>query len=167
METIFFTFFSILAVVTALLVITSRHPTTSVLYLLLTMFAIAGLFVLLEAYFLAAIQVIVYAGAILVLFLFVIMLLGIEPETDRFASTKLFQWLGRITAMTFCIEIGWMLSQGVPSLLPIGTQGIAGTTAAVGELLFTKGLLPFEMTSLLLLSAIIGAVVLARRKSVS
>ena len=167
MESALSFFFSTVAVIAALMVVTSRRPTYSVLYLLLCMFAIAGLFVLLQAYFLAAIQVIVYAGAILVLFLFVIMLLGLEDDVDAFTAPAALRWLCRLTAVGFFVEIIWMITQGREAPLPPAGTGIVGSTASVGEVLFTQALLPFELTSILILAAIVGAVVLARKKSAS
>jgi len=119
----------------------------------------AGLFVLLEAYFLAIIQVLVYVGAVMVLFLFVIMFLDLKAEQRRRFRILTFGG-GLIVASAFLVK-----AHEVVENLPLAAaQGVAGTTEAVGKLLFTRYLLPFEVTSLLLLVAVVGVVLLSKRE---
>ena len=147
----------------ALAVILSRRPVYGVLSLVVTLFALAGLFVLLEAFFIAAIQILVYAGAILVLFLFVVMLLNLGEGTAVATIGRPLHWLGLLVAIVF-------LGALIPVIVVLNRtlqghvgEGQAGTTEAIGAALFTQYLLPFEAISLLLLVAILGAVVLAKR----
>lgn len=153
-----FWFFSIAMLLSGLLVILSRNPVNSAMFLVLTMFFMAGLFVVLEAYFLAIIQVLVYAGAVMVLFLFVIMFLDLKAEQRRRFRILTFGG-GIIVASAFLVKV-----HGVVENLPVvAAKGVVGTTEAVGKLLFTRYLLPFEVTSLLLLVAMIGVVLLSKR----
>jgi NADH-quinone oxidoreductase subunit J len=162
-DAVFFYPFTMLTVAAALMVVCSRRPIYSVLSLLVVMFCLAGLFVMLDAPFVAALQILLYAGAVLVLFLFVIMLLNLEPETlarmrlftlrgvGAFAAAALFYCLARILAPA---------GQGPPLA---EAAAPSGTVESIGTLLFTTYLLPFELTSFLILAAIIGAVTLAQR----
>ncbi len=149
----------------ALGVILARHPVYAVLNLVATLFALSGLFALLGAIFVAVIQVLVYAGAILVLFLFVVMLLDMAPEDLLRLRGGTLKWAGTLVGLVFL----WQLTRAVrvfvlsPPTAPPGPP-VAGTTAAVGRLLFTTYALPFEVASGLLLVGIIGAVVLAKKK---
>ncbi len=165
------TFFPLAAliVVFALGVILNRHPIRSALCLAVTLFLLAIVFVFLEAHLVAALQIIVYAGAILVLFLFVIMLLNLEADLP----------LKRRQSFTVAAVVGGALFSVIASLslfrgsgaLPGPGMGVAapggfGTSEAIGERLFTHFVLPFEITSVLLLVAVLGAVVLAKKKLV-
>ena len=161
-ELVLFYLFTTVMVAAALSVVFSRQPIYSVLSLLVVMVCLACLFVMLGAYFVAALQLLLYAGAVLVLFLFVLMLLNLAPESV--ARMRLFT---RRTAGTLAtLALLFMLSR----ILVTGRNPtLAGTPAestveSVGELLFTKYLLPFELTSFLILAAIIGAVTLAKQK---
>ena len=139
----------------------SRNPVTSALFLVLTIVSMAGLFVLLHAFFLAAVQVLVYAGAVMVLFLFVIMLLDLGEEERR--KIKLFGFAAGL------ISVGAIAAIFVRSLLAarpgenLPTPHIEGGTAALGKLLFTDYLLPFEIVSILLLVAMVGAILLSKK----
>jgi NADH-quinone oxidoreductase subunit J len=173
MSEFFFLVFLVMAAMGAVLVVASRNPVASLMFLVLTLFSVAGLFVLLDAHFLAAVQVIVYAGAIMVLFLFVIMLLnlGNEEESDLrglagratalvvgaalFAGLALIIGRGSLTDMA-----GGMGSETVQAMLE--SRGAMGVIA---DPLFRDYLVPFEVTSLLLLVAVVGSIVLARRKA--
>jgi NADH-quinone oxidoreductase subunit J len=173
MSEFFFLLFLVMAAMGALLVVASRNPVASLMFLVLTLFSVAGLFVLLDAHFLAAVQVIVYAGAIMVLFLFVIMLLnlGNDEQSDLrglagratalvagsalFAGLALIIGRGRLTDMA-----GGMGSETVQAMLE--SRGAMGVIA---DPLFRDYLVPFEVTSLLLLVAVVGSIVLARRKA--
>jgi len=156
-----FYFLSFFGVMCALLVVFSRNAVHSVLYLILTFFAIAGHYILLNAQFLAAVHVIVYAGAIMVLFLYVIMLLNLNQEAEPHKSTVL--------KFAAAISAGLLLTVFVGSLkgteLMAQQQGPAtdvGLVKSLGRLLFTEYLLPFEISSVLLLAAMVGAVMLGK-----
>ncbi len=160
---IIFYILSTLAVAGAFGVILARNPAYAVLSLVVTMFSISGIFVLLHAYFVAAIQILVYAGAVLVLFLFVVMLLDMAPETLFRLKPNTLKFGGTLFGGFLLWEI--LMAAGLFTILPSGEPGGAqGTTAAVGQLLFTRYALPFEVASLLLLVGIIGAIVLAKKK---
>ncbi|HET6515939.1 MAG TPA: NADH-quinone oxidoreductase subunit J [Thermodesulfovibrionales bacterium] len=153
-------------IVLALFVISTKNPVHSVLFMLLMFFHIAGLYLTLNAEFLAAIQVMVYAGAILVLFLFVVLLLNLKEEVvvERFVGRWPF---GLATAFVFFLMTVLSLQSFV-----LGPQGVVGpetikaeTNARVlGKILYTEFLYPFEVVSLILLVALIGAIVLAKKK---
>lgn len=163
LATTLFYLFTSLMLIAALLVVTLRHPIASVLSLLVSMFCLSGLFVLLGAYFVAAIQILVYAGAILVLFLFVIMLLDLGNQT--LARTRQHVWAvaGWLLGGALLYQLCAIIRRGEAHLLPT-PEATFGTTEQIGRLLFTDYLLPFEWTSFLLLAAIVGAVVLSRKQ---
>ncbi|HEU5360851.1 MAG TPA: NADH-quinone oxidoreductase subunit J [Candidatus Deferrimicrobiaceae bacterium] len=161
MEPILFIVFGAIAVGGSIMVVTRRHPLASALYLILTLFAVAALFVLRQAHFLAAIQVIVYAGAVVVLFVFVIMLINV-PESRLPVE--------RLTGVRFLAVIvaGLLILEGALVARRFGLAGTpaadSGSVEAVGRALFTDYLLAFEVTSVLLLAAVIGAIALAKKK---
>lgn len=165
METAFFILLAALAIFSALMVILKRNPIASVLFLVLTLFVTAALYVLLMAPFLAVIQIIVYAGAVIVLFLFVLMLLNINRIQEGGAPT--LKVLGVVVAGLLLVVTAVVLrSVAIPAdsgFLRSSPEGF-GSVEAVGRSLFTTYLLPFEIASFLLLAAIIGAVVLAKKK---
>jgi len=168
LETALFVLFAGIAVVTAVLVVVQRNPVSSAIFLILTFFALAGIYLLLHAEFIAAVQIIVYAGAIMVLFLFVIMLLNLEKEKRLAARNRLMKGVGIFLGVVLLVQLGMVfqrvLLEGTPGkLLPEKAAG-PGNTQVVAQLLFTDFLLPFEITSVLLLVAIIGAIVLAKRE---
>jgi NADH-quinone oxidoreductase subunit J len=170
--TLFYVFGAI-AVVSSLLVIAQRNPIYSVLLLILSFGALSGLYVLLDAPFVAVIQIIVYAGAIMVLFLFVVMLLNApqeETEEDLADPTVRVRWkmagvqrFGAVLAIAFGVELWWALTKhgGESGVFPGGS---VSSVAAIGRRLFTEYAFPFEVTSVLILIAMVGAVVLARRE---
>jgi NADH-quinone oxidoreductase subunit J len=163
MEAICFYAFTALMLGAACSVVFNRQPVYSVLSLLVVMFCLAALFIMLGAYFLAALQVLLYGGAVLVLFLFVIMLLNLEPEA--LARMRIFTLRGAgtgIALLLLWLLVRVILSRGGDEALA-GTPAPAGTVEAIGRQLFTTYLLPFELTSFLILAAIIGAVTLAKR----
>ena len=162
METVLFILFGAIAVCGAIMVVTRKHPMASALYLILTLFAVAALFVLRQAHFLAAVQVIVYAGAVVVLFVFVIMLINVPEDrlpVERATTTRV---LGVIAAGFFVLESAVLARR---YWMPKGPAAEVGTVEAVGRALFTDYLLAFEITSVLLLAAVIGAIALAKRKT--
>jgi NADH-quinone oxidoreductase subunit J len=158
-----FYFLSFVSVLSALMVVFSKNPVYSVLYLIITFFCIAGHYILLNAQFLAAVHVIVYAGAIMVLFLYVIMLLNLNEEAEPHKSTVL-----KITA-TICagslmiVLIGSL--KGTEQMIQQQTADpTIGLVKNLGKVMFTDFLLPFEITSVLLLAAMVGAVMLGKRE---
>jgi NADH-quinone oxidoreductase subunit J len=161
MEPVLFVIFGAIAVGGAILVVTRKHPMSSALYLILTLFAVAALFVLRQAHFLAAIQVIVYAGAIVVLFIFVIMLINVPENRLPVERRTAFRILGVVAAGLLILEGAVLARRFAPS--PASSVD-AGSVQAIGKALFTDYLLAFEITSVLLLAAVIGAVTLAKKQ---
>ena len=161
METVLFILFGAIAVCGAVMVVTRKHPMASALYLILTLFAVAALFVLRQAHFLAAIQVIIYAGAVVVLFVFVIMLINVPEDRLPVERATTMRVLGVLAAGFFILESAVLARR---YSMPIGPAAEVGTVEAVGRALFTDYLLAFEITSVLLLAAVIGAIALAKRK---
>jgi NADH-quinone oxidoreductase subunit J len=155
------------SVASALLAVTRRNPVHSMLWVLTLFLHVAGIFLLLGAEFLAAVQVIVYAGAILIFYLFVVMLLDLPDEEARPRFGR--HWpLAAAVGLSFA-ALAWLARVGT-GVAPAATHVAPknpplGTLAAIGMALFGPFALPFEMASLLLLAAIIGAVVLARRRA--
>ena len=163
-----FYLFGAIAIGASLLVIAQRNPVYSVLLLIASYGALSGLYVLLDAPFVAVIQIIVYAGAIMVLFLFVVMLLN-APHEDTDYDERVHPLLrpgpmklGAALALGLAAELGWALSRGGDA----GAFGAAkvDSVAAIGRSLFTDYAFAFEVTSILILVAMVGAVVLARRE---
>lgn len=161
METVLFILFGAIAVCGAIMVVTRKHPMASALYLILTLFAVAALFVLRQAHFLAAIQVIIYAGAVVVLFVFVIMLINVPEERLPVERATTVRVLGVLAAGFFILESAVLARRYT---MPTGPAAEVGTVETVGRALFTDYLLAFEITSVLLLAAVIGAIALAKRK---
>jgi NADH-quinone oxidoreductase subunit J len=129
------------------------------------MFCLASLFVMLGAFFVAALQVLLYAGAVLVLFLFVVMLLNLAPEELARLRPFTLRTVGTLTALFFCLNLVQILLSRQDGQ-PLGTlPAPAGGIEAVGRQLFTTYVLPFELISFLILAALIGAVTLAKQKS--
>jgi NADH-quinone oxidoreductase subunit J len=155
-----------ISVVSAVLMIVQRNPVNSALYLILNFFSLAALYLTLKAQFIAIVQVLVYAGAIMVLFVFVIMLLNLGDDK------RLREHLGPKTYIAVVLVIGLLgelafifsksRADSVTTLAP--NAGQMGTVEFLGQVLYTKFLFPFEMISFLLLTAIVGAVVLAKKK---
>ena len=168
LETVLFVILAVFTVVTAVLVIVQRNPVASAIFLILTFFSLAGIYLLLHAEFIAAVQVIVYAGAIMVLFLFVIMLLNLEKEKRLVARHRLMKGVGILLGVALLLQVGVVfqrvLLEGAQGKFPPEKVAALGNTQVVAQLLFTDFLLPFEITSVLLLVAIIGAIILAKRE---
>ncbi len=152
----------------ALGVVVARNPVHSALMLVMTLFGVAVIFIELQANFLAAVQVIVYAGAIVVLFLFVIMLLGVDKQ-ENLETDPL--WGQRPVALALVVlALAGVLALGIEAHWAVGAHAVAGArnqsggdVAALGRSVFTTYLFPFEVTSALLVIAVVGAVVLSRR----
>ena len=160
-ELVLFYFFTTVMVAAALSVVLNRQPIYSVLSLLVVMVCLACLFVMLGAYFVAALQLLLYAGAVLVLFLFVLMLLNLAPESVARARLFTQRTVGALAALALLFFLSRILVTGRTPVLAGGPPD--STVEALGELLFTTYLLPFELTSFLILAAIIGAVTLAKQ----
>jgi NADH-quinone oxidoreductase subunit J len=163
-----FYLFGAIAIGASLLVIAQRNPIYSVLLLIASFGALSGLYILLEAPFVAVIQIIVYAGAIMVLFLFVVMLLN-APHEDTDYDERVNPLLrpgpmrfGAVLALGLAAELWWALSKGHETGAFSGTA--VDSVAAIGRSLFTDYAFPFEVTSILILVAMVGAVVLARKE---
>jgi NADH-quinone oxidoreductase subunit J len=165
-QLVFYTFAG-LAVASSVLMITRKNPVYSVMYLVLTLFSVAAIFVLLDAHFLAALQVVVYAGAILVLFLFVIMLLNLGHEFDPDIRGKFWWVIGFGLGLVLFAEL-FVLARDVPerpeSDLMARLLADQGAVGAVAEPLFENYVIAVEVTGVLLLVAMVGAVVIAKRK---
>ena len=166
METLLFYLFAGVAVACGFLVVAnpfSRNPVTSAMCLVLTMIALAGIFVLLHAYFLAAVQVLVYAGAVMVLFLFVIMLLDLKEEEQRRAGgiRRGLAWVG---AVAFGALLMGVVIDARSMAINRAAPQLEGGAKPLGELLFSAYVLPFEIMSLLLLVGMIGVVILSKKE---
>jgi NADH-quinone oxidoreductase subunit J len=160
-----FYFLSFVGILCALLVVVSKNPVHSVLYLILTFFAIAGHYVLLNAQFLAAVHVIVYAGAIMVLFLYVIMLLNLNHETEPHKS-NILKFAATICAGLLLIVFVGTLKGTEQLTEPLAAAEEVGLVKSLGKVLFNEFLLPFEISSILLLAAMVGAVMLGKPEKV-
>lgn len=163
---LFFGYFAIVMVVLSLLIITRRNPVHSALWMLVLFFHTAGLYLFLNAEFLAAVQIILYVGAILVLFLFVIMMLNLKEEltVKRFIG----EWpigvaLGISVLMLIFFKVS-DIAQGPVGEFTIDAIKEETHTKALGRVLFTDYILPFEIAGVILLVAIVGAIVLAKKK---
>jgi NADH-quinone oxidoreductase subunit J len=163
-----FYLFAAVAVLTSLLVVFQRNPVYSVLLLIGSFGALSGLYVLLEAPFVAVIQIIVYAGAIMVLFLFVVMLLN-APHEDTEYDERVHPLMrpgpmrfGAVLAGLLVVELVWALTSGTPSESLGDAPGVS--VSQIGREIFTTYAFPFEVTSVLILVAMVGAVLMARRE---
>jgi NADH-quinone oxidoreductase subunit J len=161
-----FLYFAAVILSSAILTITRRNPVHSVMFMLLLFFHIAGVFVLLNAEFLAAVQLIVYAGAILILYLFVVMLLNVDRESSAARANRFWPWMAAFGAL-IAGEILLLVSRGSfpgeagQSMRPASGLGVK----ALGEALYQKYLLPFEIASIILLVGLVGAVMLAKKNA--
>ncbi len=164
-ELVCFWIFSVPLVVTALGVVVVRSPVYAAMNLVAAFFFLAGIYVLLTAHLIAFMQVLVYAGAVMVLFLFVIMLLSLGQEQFQKERHRAMQYVGVLGAVALFAVLASAIAR-----IPDAAMGTLaqpdrfGTVKAVGQVLYTQFLLPFEVTSLLLLVAIVGAVVVAKER---
>lgn len=165
-EIILFTALAIIGIGSAIMMITRRNPVNSALFLILNFLALAGLYLILHAQFLAVIQIAVYAGAIMVLVIFVIMLLNLGELERLREGLSLKHYvaivLGVLLLVALIPVLGASFQGKALSISPVATN--VGSVESMGESLLTTFLLPFELTSILLLAAIVGAVVLAKKK---
>jgi len=162
-EIVLFWVFAVPLMISALGVVFARNPVYAAMSLVSAFFFLAGVYILLTAHLIAFLQIIVYAGAIMVLFLFVIMLLSLSDAELGFDRVTAVKWVGIAGALgVFGLLIRAISEVPVQAMRPVAAD--YGTVKAVGRLLFTQYLLPFEATSVLLLVAIVGAVVVAKQK---
>ncbi len=156
-----FYFLSFLAILSAMMVVISKNPIHSILYLIITFFAIAGHYVLLNAQFLAAVHIIVYAGAIMVLFLYVIMMLNlnanVEPHKDKWSKVAATVSGGAL----MIVLVGALRNASVTA--PVNAVQV-GSIQSLGRTLYQDFMLPFEISSILFLVAMVGAVMLAKKE---
>ena len=165
MAALSFYILSALAIACAAMVIFQPNVIYSALFLIGALLALAGLFLLLNAQFIAIVHIIVYAGAIMVLFLFVIMLLDMGVDPARPEQFKYQKALGAGLAVVFFLELAWASFGALAGATKGTPPPTFGYAEVLGRMLFTKYLFPFEATSILLFVAAIGAVVLGKRRS--
>jgi len=161
---VIFLVLALLAIFAAVSLIVQRHPIHSALSLIVVMVALAGLYLLMGAEFVAAVQIIVYGGAIMVLFVFVIMLLNAEEE-ERTNFSKLATYAGVPLALAVAGFIAAAIAKSGGSLPAAEPSGTLTSTKTLSNLLFSDFVYPFELTSFLILVAILGAIVLAQREN--
>ncbi len=165
-ETIFFYLLGAVFVGSALMMVTRRNPVIAALYLILNFFCLAGIYLTLHAQFIAVIQILVYAGAIMVLFVFVIMLLNLSDERRLSEAISFKKIVAGGLSVALLLELLYIFVYRKTDLPTLNAERSIeiGTVESIGRHLFTKFLFPFEVTSILLLAAIVGAVVLAKRR---
>jgi NADH-quinone oxidoreductase subunit J len=174
MEVVAFYVFAAITVVASLFVVVQRNPMYSVILLITSFGGLAGLYILLDAPFTAVTQIIIYAGAIMVLFLFVVMLLNV-PREDAAEYDQAHplnrpgaRRIGGVLALILIVELGWTVwhvsTRRTGALSGVPPEDVS-SVAQIGRVLFTDYALPFEITSILILVAMVGAIVLARRES--
>lgn len=163
-----FIFLALMAIASALAMVISRNTVNSALFLVLNMVALAGIYLLLQAQFLAIIQILVYAGAIMVLFLFVIMLLNVDEEESLFSKLRVKYFVAFIFGVAVLAQILYSFGT-VSDMLPEMPAQVAeiGTVEAVGEVLYSTYLLPFHIIALLLTAAMNGALMIAQHKVIT
>lgn len=162
-QQILFWFLSALAVGSALMVITRKNPVYSVLFLIITFFAISGHYILLNAQFLAIVNIIVYAGAIMVLFLFVLMLMNLNDETEP-QRNRYLVFSGGIAGGSLMLMLIAALNTPTKQAPTDLSKGNIGLIDHLGMVLFKEYVVPFEISSVLFLSAMVGAIVIGKRK---
>jgi NADH-quinone oxidoreductase subunit J len=166
----FFYGFGGIAILCSLLVILKKNPVSSAFSLVMVFFSFAGIYALLDAHLLAALQIFVYAGAIMVLFIFVIMLLNADTPSFDLGRTHLgVRLVGISFSLAILLLFVWVFRQTpmtapLAQFTPENIEAAGGNTQVVSELMFSEYILPFELTSVLLLAAIVGAVAIAKRK---
>ncbi len=165
LEIVLFTLFALIAATSSVVMITRKNPVISAIFLIINFFSLAGLYLLLNAQFISVAQVIVYAGAIMVLFLFVLMLVNPKNEDFIIGKNKIKLFAVIIAAVVF-FQIAYLIVFAVPSAKlsrEVAKSVEAGSVEQIGSMLYTTYLLPFEAAGFLLLAATIGALVLAKR----
>ncbi|HEX5228877.1 MAG TPA: NADH-quinone oxidoreductase subunit J [Bryobacteraceae bacterium] len=164
MTALIFFIFAGIAVLCGINLVVQKHPIASALSLVGVMGSLAVLYLQLGGEFIAAAQVIVYAGAVMVLFVFVIMLLNAGAEANTFQVSRFVNYLGILLLAGFLLLMSFIVQAALPKSEGVTFGAFQGTTLDVGRKLFTGYLLPFEVTSILILIAIVGAIVLARKE---
>ncbi|KAB2909235.1 MAG: NADH-quinone oxidoreductase subunit J [Ignavibacteriales bacterium] len=165
LEQVLFGFFALVAVVSAVMMITGKNPVVSALFLVLNFGALSGTYVLLRAQFIAVVQIIVYAGAIMVLFLFVLMLLRPDREQSYFKDKPQMKLLAIIVGVLMLAQIAYaVLSTTTGKVAEEASRIETGTIENIGRELYTTYLLPFEAIAFVLLTATLGALVLSKKK---
>jgi NADH-quinone oxidoreductase subunit J len=180
LQTILFFLFSVIALGSAIMMILHRNPIYSAIFLIVSFFGLAGFYVLLNAPFVASVHLIVYAGAIMVLFLFVIMLLNLKRDPARERGKIPRRTFAALVVLILLAEIGVLIGGSIFTASTAANQPVVGlvngasdattlvgSTTGIGKQLFTTYLLPFEIASVLLLVGIVGAVILTKRKLIS
>ena len=164
-ETILFYAFAILALLGAVLTITRRSAVHSAIWLIVSLLGVAGLYLLQKAEFLFAVQIVLYIGGIMVLFLFVIMLVNLDEAAKQRQFNKQW-WIGLACVAVVGAEVVFFLKAGALRLPPqaAAVAGAEGNIERLADVLFTEYLLPFEVASLLLLVAIVGSVIMAKKR---
>jgi NADH-quinone oxidoreductase subunit J len=161
-----FWFLSVLAIFSAIMVVVNKNPVHSILFLIITFFAISGHYILLNAQFLAIVNIIVYAGAIMVLFLFVVMLMNLNAETEPPQKSKNLMYAGVLAGgCLLLIMVAAIKKADAGGQLVQMKDGDVGLISNLGKVLFTDYVFPFEISSVLFLSAMIGAVVLSKKEA--
>ncbi len=167
MEAAIFLFLSGIAIVSAANILIQRHPIYSALSLILTFVALSGIYMQMQAEFIAVMQIVIYTGAIMVLFVFVIMLLNVKAEERIPDKLRLVRFLGIPLVVLLTVEMGLVVIRAFSSediQLSSYATNLAGNTQSIGKLLYTQYALPVEVTSVLLLVAIIGAIIMAKKE---
>jgi NADH-quinone oxidoreductase subunit J len=160
--TLLFMLLSVMAVGSALMMVISKNPVKSILWLIVVFFAISGHYILLNAQFLAIVNIIVYAGAIMVLFLFVVMLMNLNTDAEPPRNYRL-QLIGVVSGGSLLLILLASLMKTDQQQLVLMKVGEAGLIRNLGNVLFTNYVLPFEIASILFLSAMIGAVIIGKK----
>jgi len=165
METFFFVFVATFAVGTALAMVLSKNTVNSALFLVMHMLSVSGFYLSLNAQFLAVIQILVYAGAIMVLFLFVIMVLNMDEEEEVVSRVDFKQIFALVLSLVVLAQLLYIAGSYTGILPDLSQQEMlaVGTVEAIGDELFTTFLLPFEATAILLTAAVVGAMLLAQK----
>ncbi|MCI0417728.1 MAG: NADH-quinone oxidoreductase subunit J [Acidobacteria bacterium] len=167
MEIAIFLLFASVAIVSAANILIQRHPIYSALSLIVTFAALAGIYMQMHAEFIAVMQIVIYTGAIMVLFIFVIMLLNAREEQRVPDKVHVVKYFGIPLAVLLIVEAGLIVSrpfsmEGIP--VASASINLSGNTQLIGKALYTQYALPFEITSILLLVAIVGAIVMAKKE---
>jgi NADH-quinone oxidoreductase subunit J len=163
MTALIFLIFAAIAVICGINLVVQTHPIASALSLIGVMGSLAILYLQLGGEFIAMAQIIVYAGAVMVLFIFVIMLLNAGAETPTFQASSFVKYFGIILLFGFLLLMSFIIQATLPKTEGVTFGAFQGTAADIGRKLFTSYLLPFEVTSILILIALVGAIVLARK----
>ena len=167
MEIAIFLFFAFVAITSAANILIQRHPIYSALSLIVTFIALAGIYIQMHAEFIAVMQIVVYTGAIMVLFIFVIMLLNVGAEERVPDKIHVVKYFGLPLVVLLVVEAGLMVARSFSNegiAVESASINLSGNTQLIGKVLYTQYALPFEVTSVLLLVAIVGAIVMAKKE---